>query len=183
MHHYLIRLVIAAISMTLSFTASANAEKKLVVCSGCHGVESSTGPDIPNLAGQNAEYIYNQVQNFRDGTRKDFTMSMMVEAITNEDIKIIADHYSTLTPAKNKFDAKLAAKGKPIFVNTCSACHGEHGEGVENIARTGRQKAVYLVKQLKAFKSGARDNEVMREVASQLSDDDIKAIAEYESSL
>lgn len=171
--------------MVMSFgeSALANTERKLVVCSGCHGVESSTAPDIPNLAGQNAEYIFNQVQNFRNGTRTEFTMSMMVEAITDEDIKIIADHYATLTPTPNKVDKALAAKGKPIFENVCSACHGEHGEGADNIARTGRQKAVYLVKQLRAFKSGARDNETMRDVASQLSEDDIKAIAEFESGL
>ncbi|TLS67916.1 cytochrome c4 [Mariprofundus erugo] len=177
------QMIAGAMVLLPASMAYADAEKKLQVCSGCHGVETSSAPDIPNLAGQNAEYIFNQVKNFKAGTRKDFTMSLMVEAISDDDIKVVAAHYATITPAANTFDKALAAKGKEIFTSVCFACHGDKGLGGENIARIATQKSAYLIKQLKAFKSGARDNETMRDVASKLSEDQMKAVAEYESSL
>jgi hypothetical protein len=64
------------------------------------------------------------------------------------------------------------------------ACHGQDGVstsgGTPNLAG---QKAPYLQAQLGAFKSKDRKNDLMAAIAGQLSDDDIKALAEYWSSL
>ncbi|NWF36878.1 c-type cytochrome [Mariprofundus sp. KV] len=183
MFKYSLRLVITLLAMFTTQAAFADAEKKMQICIGCHGLESSTSPEYPNLAGQNARYIFNQVQNFKNGSRDDFTMTMMVEAISDEDIQKISEAYAKITPAKNKADAKLAAKGKVIFEEVCIACHGASGMGDENIARLASQKSVYIVKQLKAFKSGARKNDTMPDVAAALSVDDMKAVAEFISGL
>jgi len=178
-----VRLLITLLALLPAQLACADASKKMQVCLGCHGTDTSSSPEYPNLAGQNAKYIFNQVQNFKNGTRDDFTMTMMVEAISDEDIKIIAAEYARITPKKNATDAKLAAKGKVIYENTCFACHGATGTGDENIARLASQKSFYIVKQLQAFKSGARKNDTMPDVAAELSEDEMKAVAEYISGL
>ena len=183
MFNYSLRILIALLAISPAQLAFADAEKKMQICIGCHGTDTSSAGDIPNLAGQNAKYIFNQVQNFKNGTRDDFTMTMMVEAISDEDIQKISEAYAKITPKTNKTDAKLAAKGKMIFDDVCFACHGATGLGDENIARLASQKSLYIVKQLKAFKSGARKNDSMPDVAAELSDEDMKAVAEYISGL
>ncbi|PJA31483.1 MAG: cytochrome c4 [Zetaproteobacteria bacterium CG_4_9_14_3_um_filter_53_7] len=164
--------------------AHADTGKKIQVCIGCHGTDSSNDPEYPNLAGQNATYIFNQVQNFKNGSREDFTMTMMVEAISDEEIRLIADEYAKMSPQKNSAaDKKLAKQGKATYENTCAACHGDQGLGDDNIARLASQKSGYLLKQLRAFKSGDRKNVTMPAIAAALSDDDMKAVAEYISTL
>ena len=42
------------------------------VCSNCHGLDgNSTSPAFPRLAGQQADYIVSQLNNFRDHQRID----------------------------------------------------------------------------------------------------------------
>lgn len=178
-----VRLLIMLLVLLPAQLACADATKKMQVCLGCHGLESSASPEYPNLAGQNAQYIFKQVQNFKNGSRDDFTMTMMVEAISDADIKTIAAEYAKITPAKNKSDAKLAAKGKVIFEEVCMACHGATGMGDENIARLASQKSLYIVKQLQAFKGGTRKNDTMPDVAAALSEDEMKAVAEFISGM
>lgn len=69
----------------------------------------------------------------------------------------------------------------------CAACHGgganpgiSNSESFPNLAG---QKKAYLVKQLKAFKSGARVDATMQSMAAGLSDSDIDNLAEYFSSI
>ena len=43
---------------------------KAVVCQACHGANgNSTNPEWPSLAGLGADYIAEQLQNFKDGKR------------------------------------------------------------------------------------------------------------------
>ncbi|TNF04720.1 MAG: c-type cytochrome [Gammaproteobacteria bacterium] len=66
----------------------------------------------------------------------------------------------------------------------CAACHGAAGissnEAWPNLAG---QKAGYLVKQLKAFRDGTRNDPVMSSMSKTLSDPDIDDLAAYYSSL
>lgn len=183
MINFMLRLLVTVSVLSSAQIASAEVVKKMQICIGCHGTDTSTSPDIPNLAGQNATYIFNQVQNFKNGLRDDFTMTMMVEAISDEDIRAISMEYAKITPKKNKPDDALAVKGKTIFEETCVACHGDKGLGDDNVARLSSQKAVYVVKQLQAFKSGKRKNDTMPDVAAQLTDQDMQAVAAYISGL
>jgi cytochrome c553 len=65
----------------------------------------------------------------------------------------------------------------------CAACHGANGQGVApNPPLVGKSEA-QLIQALKDFKSGKRDNAVMKGMASPLSDQDIENIAAYYASL
>ena len=78
-------------------------------------------------------------------------------------------------PAKAKPDL---AKGEASFGAVCAACHGADGNsGTPTYPKLAKQHPEYLVKQLQEFKSGKRDNAVMKGFASTLSDEDMKNIA------
>jgi cytochrome c553 len=62
----------------------------------------------------------------------------------------------------------------------CVSCHGEHGNSmVSTFPKLAQQHSSYLIKQLQAFKSGARKNPMMSSIAMGLSDEDMVDIAAY----
>ena len=66
----------------------------------------------------------------------------------------------------------------------CAGCHGADGMSLNNVwPNLAGQKAGYLVKQLKDFKSGARKDPMMAGMAKPLSDADIANISAYYASL
>jgi cytochrome c553 len=67
----------------------------------------------------------------------------------------------------------------------CTGCHGERGEGTEDLPRLAGQVAAYLVAQLKNFGNRERtnNNAVMHTVAAGMTEDEILAVAEYLSGL
>ena len=75
------------------------------------------------------------------------------------------------------------AKGQAISTQICGACHtadGSRGSPANPIM--AGQHPEYLVKQLQEFKSGKRNNPVMKGFASTLSDDDMRNVAAFYAS-
>lgn len=70
---------------------------------------------------------------------------------------------------------------KEIVTTVCTMCHGDDGNKMltPETPRIGGQKADYLAKALRDYKSGARKNPIMTAVAEPLSDDALEALAEY----
>ncbi len=64
----------------------------------------------------------------------------------------------------------------------CAACHGANGQGVAPNPALAGKKEDQLAQALRDFKSGKRDNAVMKGMASALSDQDIENIAAYYAS-
>jgi cytochrome c553 len=63
---------------------------------------------------------------------------------------------------------------------TCQACHGLDGQAkLPDAPNLAGQNAVYLVKALKDYRSGARRNEIMAVVTRKLADQDIDDVAAY----
>ena len=74
-----------------------------------------------------------------------------------------------------------AAKGR---AGQCFVCHGADGIAkVPDAPNLAGQNAAYLVKALKDYRSGKRENEVMSMMAKNLSDEDISMVASYFSSI
>lgn len=62
----------------------------------------------------------------------------------------------------------------------CAACHGADGNSANPVwPSLAGQNAAYIVDQLKAFKSGARENPMMSPMAANLSEEDMQEIGEY----
>jgi cytochrome c553 len=75
------------------------------------------------------------------------------------------------------------AKGETISKTVCAACHTADGSrGIPTNPILQGQHADYLVKQLTEFKSGKRDNAVMKPMASTLSEDDMRNVAAFYAS-
>ena len=81
-------------------------------------------------------------------------------------------------PAAPKAAKPDLVKGEASFTAVCAACHGADGNsGIPANPRLAQQHPEYLVKQLQEFKSGKRNNAVMKGFATALSEDDMKNIA------
>lgn len=189
--------------MDISEGSAKAGKTKSELCQGCHGEKGmSVDPTtFPNLAGQYAGYIFKQVQDFQLGNRNDDTMSAMAATVTSmQDLKDIAVYYSSQPVMKGKpaSNSSLASKGKTIFlkgiankgVYGCVNCHGQNGKGKSKTNSLfpviGGQTKPYIIKQLTNLKSGKRNNDpagMMQDIAKKLSADDIKAVAEYVSTL
>ncbi len=87
---------------------------------------------------------------------------------------------SSPLPAAAAGDPELGRK-KAI---KCQQCHGFDGIGkMPNFPNISGQKEEYLVAQLRAFRDGGRENQMMSFVAEALSDEDIADLAAYYASI
>ena len=67
---------------------------------------------------------------------------------------------------------------------TCATCHGMNGlSTLPNAPHLAGQPEIYLVEQLRAYRSGKRANEVMAVIAKALSDNDIDDLAAWYASI
>jgi cytochrome c553 len=82
--------------------------------------------------------------------------------------------FITTTQAEGDID-----KGKEK-ARTCQVCHGKGGKS-SNPAypRLAGQHAKYIIKQLKAFKSGTRKDPIMNGMASTLTEEDMEDVAAF----
>jgi cbb3-type cytochrome c oxidase subunit III len=90
---------------------------------------------------------------------------------------------SALAAAAKGPAAPDLAKGQTIATQVCAACHtvdGSRGSPANPIL--AGQHPEYLVKQLQEFKSGARNNAIMKGFASMLSDEDMRNVAAFYAS-
>ncbi|WP_159817153.1 c-type cytochrome [Colwellia sp. 20A7] len=96
--------------------------------------------------------------------------------------KLILALSTTVLMASPVFAGDAAAgKGKSMM---CAACHGAEGvSAIPIYPNLAGQKEAYLAKQLKAFKSGTRDDPTMKGMSAALSDEDIADLAAYYASL
>jgi len=86
--------------------AKAGRAKAESVCAVCHGVDGlSKIPEAPNIAGQNENYLIEQLTAFKSGERKNEMMSVVSQNLSDADIENLAAFYSGIeisvkTPAQ-----------------------------------------------------------------------------------
>lgn len=165
------------------------------VCSNCHGLDGNpVSPAFPRLAGQQAEYIRNQLKAFRNHTRSDPAakayMWGLTRSLTDEQIAGLGEYYANQTPAANRaVDPERLVAGREIFekgvaggkvVPACSQCHGPQAQGDRNIPRLANQHADYILKQLAVFQqNNGRTQTPMELVVREITEDEKRAVAAY----
>lgn len=181
-------------------TVAGAADAKTIVttvCSACHGEDgNSMVPMFPKLAGLHPTYIAKQLNDYVSGKRKNDIMSPNVASLTSEDISALAEYFSKQQPAApaDELDAKLVEEGKIVYEDgnettgapACAGCHQSSGKGTAVYPRLAGQQREYLLNQLKSFSTAERSNDknkLMSSVAERLSEQEMKAVAEYISSL
>ena len=167
------------------------------VCSSCHGPDGrSISPTFPRLAGQQKDYLVAQLQAFRDKTRADphaqTYMWGMAARLSDPKIDAIAAYYASQpavagapsTSPETTAGATIYTEGiSSESVPPCMSCHGEKAEGNGPIPRLGGQHQAYLARQLDAFQSMARANEIMHENSKDLTAEQISEVTAYLATL
>jgi cytochrome c553 len=75
-----------------------------------------------------------------------------------------------------------AAAGKAKAAS-CAMCHGPNGEGTSMGTKLAGEAPATFIQAMNDYKSGKRDNAMMKAQAGSLSDDDIANLAAYYASL
>ena len=169
-------------------------------CFMCHS-ERGNDPDlgfVPRLAAQNATYIEEQVNAFRDGSRGDpagiIYMWPVAQNLSNDQIKQAAEWYAA-QPAPQPIPPEGPVdEGRSIYMNgilsagvaACASCHGAKADGSGIFPRLAGQTPQYLLAQLRFFRAAVRNDksaEIMKPVALHMTDSQMEAVAKYLSSL
>lgn len=92
----LISLLALAFSSWADDVSSGRA-KADAACALCHGpLGLATLPNAPNLAGQQAIYLSEQLKAYRSGKRHNEVMGVISKSLTDSEISQLAAWYSTL---------------------------------------------------------------------------------------
>jgi cytochrome c553 len=172
---------------------AAAGQAKAALCGSCHGVDGNSALAMnPKLAGQGAGYLYKQLVEFKSGARENATMAAMVMNLSDQDMLDLAAFYASqqvtiggADPAKIELGESLYRAGnKELGVAACASCHSSDGTGnaPAKFPAVGGQHAEYTLSQLKAFRSGMRNNDMgamMRSTVERLTDTELDALASY----
>ncbi len=166
---------------------------KAATCHACHGANgNSANPEWPSLAGLGADYIAEQLNNFKTGKRASPVMMPMSVNLTADDMSDLGLYFDSLTNTGLEADPSYWQAGEKLYrggdqvrgIPACMACHGATGKGNEpaKFPALRGQQSTYVVKQLNDYASGTRatgPNGIMQTIAKRLSPDDIRNLASY----
>ena len=171
---------------------------KLGRCITCHTITGNSTTTIwPKLSEQHSNYMLKQLLEFKkgkDGERYDPTMLGMMQGITEIEMLELAEHFSNqiLEKKKTKVNKKDFETGKSIYLfgdndsnlAACVGCHGIDGTGnkLANFPSLRWQHKDYIVIQLKKFKTHDRANDtngIMRDIAGNMSEQQMNFVASY----
>jgi cytochrome c553 len=159
-------------------------------CTMCHGARGLSEADSPNLAGQYETAVYKELQDYKTGARVSAVMGPRVADLSDQDMRDLAAYFAYLPrlpgyhPTGDVPPPRIVTSGAPLRnVPPCGSCHGtiDYKTGA---AWLEGQSPVYLKAQLQAFATGARHNDIseqMRNIARNMTKDEIEAAAEYYS--
>ncbi|MGO1499935.1 MAG: c-type cytochrome [Marinobacter sp.] len=166
-------------------------------CASCHGDEGAGNSTAPRIAGLAPGYITKQLHDYVSGARKNANMEYVVQELNEEQMLALGKYYSSLESLSTaspdlggdiKRGRQLAQQGDwKVEVPACFSCHGSSGWGISQaFPALAAQHPSYTAVQLSNWKSGRRSNspvKLMHGVAMALSDDDIRAVADYLATL
>ncbi len=191
-----------AVARELSAVSKGAVEAKMDYCRDCHG-PSAQGYrgffPIPRLAGQQPEYLENQLRAFVERRRPNPIMSNVAHVLQPALITALAAKFRDLNPKPiGGAPKQRVAMGKTIFqdgvpdanVAACAACHGPDAGGHEQIPRLAGQLYPYIIKALTNWSQERGQiaakpdtSAIMEPVAHSLTRPQVEAVAAYLSYL
>ena len=156
-------------------------------CRGCHSIPaySNAYPTyyVPKIGGQRADYIVSALKAYKDKNRPHGTMKANAYDLSEKTIENIAAYLET-TPGSS---TKSPASGDPAagkkLAQSCLGCHVEGKDAQSSVPRLAGQYGNYLVKAMKDYQSGKRNNSVMQSMVQGLTNEDLENISAYFASL
>jgi len=174
-------------------------QTKFTYCENCHGV-SARGfhgyYPIPRLAGQQAEYLKNQLQAFVEHRRTNNIMFNVSHVLSPAMLDALATSFQNLDPKPLASAApkELIDEGKKIYeeglpnsdVPPCASCHGPEAKGDGQFPRLAGQLSDYVFNKLTNWAKERGQNPanpdastIMAPIAHSLNQQQIKAVAAY----
>lgn len=204
-------LVSFAMAAALASPTAWSAEKgdanaganKAAPCIACHGMNgNSITAQWPVLAGQNANYVREQVQRIKANHRPVPEMLPMVQNLSAQDIADLAAYYAVQTPTGNEADPSYWKDGEKLYrggdpargIPACGSCHGPLGRGnpAAGYPALQAQHALYTMKQLDNYAADTRyvknpagevqagpNASMMKTIATRLTPEDRRNLASY----
>jgi cytochrome c553 len=196
MHTLLPTLLVLTLFSAAGLASSPERAEQIVNerCHLCHGKNGEASSAIyPRLAGQNADYIVKQLNDFKQGRRKG-TMNEMARDLTEDEMVALGQYFAGKPPKSHRVrDQEFATVGAYLYrkgnaysgIPACQSCHGESGHGTATLPRLAGQHKRYVVEQLQAFNKGARTNDhaIMHSIASKLTEFEMQALAQFISGI
>jgi cytochrome c553 len=176
-------------------------EAKLQYCKTCHGL-SGQGYygwfPMPRLAGQQPEYMENQLRAFIERRRTNPIMANVAHVLSPSMVSALASHFKNLNPppigggprSTTTLGKRIYEEGLPESnVPACSACHGMEAHGQNEIPRLAGQLHAYTVGQLTGWGrvrgqgTAVDTSAIMAPTAHNLTRSQVEAVAAYVSYL
>ena len=153
----------------------ADGRKVAGMCRTCHGLDGFAKiPIAPHIGGEPAGYIAAQLEAFRDGDREHEMMTVVARGLSDKQIADVSAWYAGhVVTASHPEPAENAPE-------LCVGCHGSDGISiVANAPNLAAETNIYIETQLKAFRNGNRASEIMSPIANEITDKDLREIANW----
>ena len=165
-------------------------------CSTCHGAHGEGTKDLnfPRIAGKPAGYLFNQLQNFRDGQRSYPPMNYLLAYMHDDYMAELAGYFSAQpvvqqtaiepSQADNLAGERLVHGGDlAAGVPACILCHGSRLTGIEpGIPGLIGLNSRYIAAQLVSWRVGtrhAKSPDCMHDIATRLTETQIRQAAAW----
>jgi cytochrome c553 len=139
------------------------------MCRTCHGIDGYAQiPIAPHIGGEPKEYLESQLMAFKTGAREHEMMSVVAAWYAAHEVA------ATLPEGTSEADAP----------DSCVSCHGANGLSVAlDAPNLAGEVNIYIDTQLKAFRLGRRQHAIMSQIAADMTDAEIRAVADWYSAI
>ena len=182
--------------------SKAEIEAKLTYCKTCHGMSAQGfrgANPMPRLAGQQPEYLRNQLEAFIERRRTNPVMFNVAHVLTPGMLEALSARFKDLDPKPLGGEPReLIGAGKKIFeegvpeanVAPCASCHGADAKGDGAMPRLAGQLHDYMTRKLTNWsKERGQDpakpdtSAIMEPIAHGLTPQQVSEVAAYLGSL
>jgi len=198
----------AGVILTAELEAGKDRANK--ICANCHGLDGQATKGgnsaiSPKITAQQKTYLIAKLKDYKSGKIQHPQMSLIAQMLSDQDIYNVSEWYSRIKIDSPWFSEELASSiaaggaidenltsevqaGKVKATQICSNCHGLYGQAVSGgnsviVPNLTAQQKEYLVARLKDYKSGKIQHPQMSLVAKMLSEQDIKNVSAWYSSI
>ena len=174
-------------------------QAKMTYCENCHGVSAQGFHGyypIPRLAGQQPEYIKNQLEAFLEHRRTNNIMFNVAHVLSPAMLDALTEsfHHLNPKPLATRAPEDLITAGKKIYeegvsnsdVPPCAGCHGPEAKGEGQFPRLAGQLSDYIADKLTNWGKERGQNPanpdpsaIMAPIAHSLNQQQIKSVAAY----
>jgi cytochrome c553 len=178
--------------------SKAELDAKITYCKTCHGLSGQGfrgAFPMPRLAGQQTEYIENQLKAFIERRRTNPVMFNVAHVLKPSMLTALAAYFKDLNPKPlGGAPKELVADGKKIYqegvpsaqIPPCASCHGPEAKGADAFPRLAGQLHDYVFNKLVNWskergqnKANPDTSEIMAPIAHDLTEAQVKAVAAY----